>query len=119
MADTISPVRLRQKLAFWYHHRQQGRWQSETSCILVIGFALSILLSAIEAIKKGQLQSALVFRMPIGFRHAPAAMRRLMRSEVPFITIEGTFGGGLLATVALNALVESLIEKPDYHCYLS
>jgi precorrin-8X/cobalt-precorrin-8 methylmutase len=27
-------------------------------------------------------------------------------------------GGGLLAATALNALVESLIEKPDCHCYL-
>ena len=55
---------------------------------------------------------------PIGFSHAPAAKRRLMRSGVPFITTEGTIGGGLLAAQALNALVESLIEKPDCHCYL-
>lgn len=57
--------------------------------------------------------------LPIGFSHAPAVKRRLMRSEVPFITIEGTFRGGLLAAVVLNALVESLIEKLDCHCYLS
>ncbi len=57
--------------------------------------------------------------LPIGFSHAPAAKRRLMRSEGSFITIEGTFGGGLLAAVALKALVESLSEKPDCHCYLS
>jgi precorrin-8X/cobalt-precorrin-8 methylmutase len=56
--------------------------------------------------------------MPIGFSHAPAAKRRLMRSSVPFITVEGALGGGLLAAVALNALAESLIEKPDCHCYL-
>jgi precorrin-8X/cobalt-precorrin-8 methylmutase len=49
--------------------------------------------------------------MPIGFSHAPAAKHPLIRSEVPFITIEGTFGGGLLAAVALNALVESLKRK--------
>jgi len=30
----------------------------------------------------------------------------------------GTFGGGLLAAVALNALVESLIAKPNCHCHL-
>jgi precorrin-8X/cobalt-precorrin-8 methylmutase len=41
-----------------------------------------------------------------------------MRSGVPFITIEGSLGGGLLAAVSLNALAESLIEKPDCHCYL-
>jgi len=41
--------------------------------------------------------------MPIGFSHAPAAKRRLMRSGIPYITIEGTLGGGLNAAVALNA----------------
>jgi precorrin-8X/cobalt-precorrin-8 methylmutase len=27
-------------------------------------------------------------------------------------------GGGLLAATALNALVESVIDKPECHCYL-
>jgi len=56
--------------------------------------------------------------MPIGFSHAPAAKRRLMRSGIPYITIEGTLGGGLNAAVALNALADSLLEKPDCHCFL-
>jgi precorrin-8X/cobalt-precorrin-8 methylmutase len=105
---------------FWHHHRQRNHWQRlDTGCILVVGYAPSVLVSAIEAIDQGQLQPALVIGMPIGFSHAPAAKRRLMRSDVPFITVEGTLGGGLLAAVTLNALVESLIEKPDCHCYLS
>ncbi|HBE54377.1 MAG TPA: MerR family transcriptional regulator, partial [Cyanobacteria bacterium UBA11369] len=79
----------------------------------------SVLMSAGAAIEQKQLHPALIIGMPIGFSHAPAAKRRLMRSGVPFITTEGTLGGGLLAAVALNALVESLIEKPDCHCYLS
>lgn len=37
----------------------------------------------------------------------------------PYITIEGASGGGILAAIALNALVESLLEKPDCHCYLT
>ena len=56
--------------------------------------------------------------MPIGFSHAPAAKRRLMASGVDYITTVGTIGGGLLAAVAINSLMESLIEKPDCHCYL-
>ncbi len=105
--------------SFWHHHRQQDQWQKlDAGCILVVGYAPSVLLSAIEAIDRGQLQPALVIGMPIGFSHAPAAKRRLMRSGVPYITVEGTLGGGLLAAVALNALAESLIEKPDCHCYL-
>jgi precorrin-8X/cobalt-precorrin-8 methylmutase len=74
---------------------------------------------ACELIESGQLQPALVIGMPVGFSHAPAAKRRLMRSGVPYLTIQGSLGGGLLAAVALNALADSLIEKPDCHCYLS
>lgn len=104
--------------SFW-KHQQQHQWQQlDTGSILVIGYAPSVLLSAIAAIKKGQLQPSLVIGMPIGFSHAPAAKRRLMQSGVPFITVEGTLGGGLLAAVALNALAESLIEKPNCHCHL-
>ena len=54
----------------------------------------------------------------LGFSHAPAAKRKLMQSNVSFITVEGTLGCGLLAAVALNAIAESLIEKPDCHCHL-
>jgi precorrin-8X/cobalt-precorrin-8 methylmutase len=105
--------------SFWKHQQRHEQWQQfDTGCILVIGYAPSVLLSAIAAIEKGQLQPSLVIGMPIGFSHAPAAKRRLMQSCVPFITVEGTLGGGLLAAVALNALAESLIEKPNCHCHL-
>ena len=56
--------------------------------------------------------------MPIGFSHVPATKRRLMAAGVPHITIQGTMGGGLLAAVAANASIVSLLEKPDYHCHL-
>ncbi len=99
-------------------------WQDELlhlkpGCIVVVGYAPSVLLSICQAIKHGQLQPALIIGMPIGFSHAPAAKRLLIDSGVPFITISGTFGGGLLAATALNAIVQSTIEKPDCHCYLS
>ena len=87
--------------------------------LLVIGYAPSVLMSLCAAIEQGEVQPSLVIGMPIGFSHAPAAKRWLMRLSIPYLTIEGTLGGGLLAAVALNALVESLIEKPDCHCYLS
>lgn len=105
--------------SFWKYQQRHEQWQQlDTGCILVIGYAPSVLLSAIDAIEKGQLQPSLIIGMPIGFSHAPTAKRRLMQSCVPFITVEGTFGGGLLAAVALNALAESLIEKPNCHCHL-
>lgn len=106
--------------AFW----QQSSWKEPLSkcphgCILVIGYAPSILLAACQAIQQQVIQPALVIGMPIGFSHAPIAKRQLMRSGVPFITIEGALGGGLMAATTLNSLAESLIAKPDCHCYLS
>ncbi len=53
------------------------------------------------------------------YRNAHGAKRRLMHGVVDYITTVGTLGGGLLAAVALNALVGSLIERPDCHCYLT
>ncbi len=105
--------------AFW----QQQNWQERLSkcpdgCILVIGYAPSILLAVCQAIQQNIIHPALVIGMPIGFSHAPIAKRQLMRSGVPFITVEGALGGGLLAATALNALAGSLIAKPDCHCYL-
>lgn len=104
---------------FW----QQDQWRSRLSdlpegCVLVIGYAPSVLIAVCDAIQTQQLKPALVIGLPIGFSHAPAAKRRLQHSGVPFITTEGTQGGGLLAAVALNSLMTTLIEKPDCHCYL-
>ena len=97
----------------------QDLQQLNSDCILVIGYAPSVLLSICRAIEERELHPALIIGMPIGFSHAPAAKRLLMSSGVPFITIVGSLGGGLLAATALNALAQSLIDKPDCHCYLS
>lgn len=98
----------------WAEHLRQIPSQS----MLMIGYAPSVLVSVCTAIEQNQIQPALVVGMPIGFSHAPAVKRRLMLSGTPYITLEGTLGGGLLAAVTVNALAESLIEKPDCHCYL-
>ena len=104
---------------FW----QQDQWRSRLydlpeGCVLVIGYAPSVLMAVCEAVQKQQIKPALVIGLPIGFSHAPAAKRRLQHSGVPFITTEGPQGGGLLAAVALNSLMTTLIEKPNCHCYL-
>jgi precorrin-8X/cobalt-precorrin-8 methylmutase len=104
---------------FW----QQQQWQNTVSqitpnSIVVVGYAPSVLLEICTAIQQQKIQPALIIGLPIGFSHAPAAKRQLMQQPIPYITITGTLGGGLLAATALNALVESLIEKPDCHCYL-
>lgn len=106
--------------AFWHHSEWQARLHDlPDSCILVVGYAPSALLAVCDAIATNQLRPALIIGMPIGFSHAPAAKRQLMQADVPFITLEGTIGGGLLAAVALNAIAASVIEKPNCHCYLS
>jgi precorrin-8X/cobalt-precorrin-8 methylmutase len=106
--------------AFWNHdHWQQRLQQMPKGCVLAIGYAPSVLLTACKLIEQQHIQPALVIGMPIGFSHAPAAKRQLMATPVSYITIQGSLGGGLLAAVALNALVETLIVKPDCHCYLT
>ena len=88
--------------AFWQNHAWKDHLQQLPSgCVITIGYASSVLLAVCEAIHDHILQP-----------------RKLMKSGIPFITIAGTLGGGLLAATALNTLVESLIEKPDCHCYL-
>lgn len=105
---------------FWQHQDWQAQLsQCAAGSILVIGYAPSILLAVCQAIEQHTITPALVIGMPIGFSHAPVAKRQLMRLGVPFITIEGALGGGLLAAIALNALAESLIAKPECHCYLT
>ncbi|MEH2348718.1 MAG: precorrin-8X methylmutase [Nostoc sp.] len=107
------------EVAFWQHRQWREKLlQVDRGCVLVIGYAPSVLVEVCEAIVNQKIQPALVIGMPIGFSHAPAAKRQLMQQGIPFITVEGTLGGGALAATALNALVESLIDKPDCHCYL-
>jgi precorrin-8X/cobalt-precorrin-8 methylmutase len=112
-----SPVDAEQ--TFW----QDPNWQDRLNPLVdgniwVVGYAPSVLIKLCEAISDHQRQPALIIGLPIGFSHAPAAKRRLMQLNVPYITIEGTLGGGLLAAVALNRLAATLIEKPNCHCYL-
>lgn len=103
---------------FWQHQQWRETLEKVSEgCILVIGYAPSVLLEVCTLINQKKIKPSLVIGMPIGFSHAPAAKRQLMQQTSPFITIEGTIGGGLLAATALNALVESLIEKPNCHCY--
>jgi precorrin-8X/cobalt-precorrin-8 methylmutase len=105
---------------FW----EQDKWrekinQISPNSILVIGYAPSVLLEICTAINQKKIQPAVVIGLPIGFSHAPAAKRRLMQQSIPYITIEGTLGGGLLAATTLNSLVETLIKKPHCHCHLT
>ncbi|WP_026072794.1 precorrin-8X methylmutase [Nodosilinea nodulosa] len=87
--------------------------------VIVVGYAPSVLTGICDLIERGCLHPALVIGLPIGFSHAPTAKRRLLKTGVPCLTIQGSLGGGLLAATALNALADSLIEKPHCHCYLT
>jgi precorrin-8X/cobalt-precorrin-8 methylmutase len=106
--------------AFW----QQEDWTNQLAqipdgAIFVIGYVPSVLMAVCDRIEQQRLHPALIIGLPIGFSHAPAAKRRLRRSSIPSLTIQGAMGGGLLAAVALNAFADSLIEKPNCHCYLN
>ncbi len=105
--------------AYWRSHQWQADLLTQAhGAIIVIGYAPSVLIDLCELIRQHQCQPALVIGFPMGFSHAPLAKRRLMSMGVPYITLAGSLGGGLLAAVTFNALAASLIEKPDCHCYL-
>ncbi|PSN20760.1 MerR family transcriptional regulator [filamentous cyanobacterium CCP5] len=104
---------------FW----QETNWQARLDSLIdgniwVVGYAPSVLIKLLAAVAQHHRQPALIIGLPIGFSHAPAAKRQLMQLDIPYLTVEGTSGGGLLAAVALNRLAASLIEKPNCHCYL-
>ena len=104
---------------FW----QTTPWHERLTALMegniwVVGYAPSVLMKLCEVIETHPGQPALVIGLPVGFSHAPAAKRRLMQLQVPYITTDCALGGGLLAAVVLNRLAASLIEKPDCHCYL-
>jgi len=105
--------------AFWQHQTwQEGLAERIEGTIVVVGYAPSVLLKLCELVETQGCQPALVIGLPIGFSHAPAAKRRLMQLQVPYLTSESALGGGLLAAVALNRLAASVLEKPNCHCYL-
>ncbi len=104
---------------FWQNQAWQQRLAEEIeSKMVVIGYAPSVLLKVCELVEMQGCKPALVIGLPIGFSHAPAAKRRLMQLQVPYLTSESALGGGLLAAIALNRLAASLLEKPNCHCYL-
>ena len=80
--------------AFWQQHWKETLASFPQGCILVIGYAPSVLLAVCKAIQQQAIYPALVIGMPLGFSHAPSAKRQLMQSGVPFITTEGAVGGG-------------------------
>ena len=74
--------------AFWNNEQWQEQLQQlPVGSILVIGYAPSVLISACTLIEQSLLHPALIVAMPIGFSHAPAAKRRLIRLGIPYITI--------------------------------
>ena len=104
---------------FWEDDHWPQRFEAwGEGSIWVVGYAPSVLMRLCDAISSQSLRPTLIIGLPLGFSHAPAAKRRLMQLNVPYITTEGSLGGGLLAAVVLNRLAASLIEKPNCHCYL-
>ncbi|GAB4373417.1 MAG: hypothetical protein Kow00121_16640 [Elainellaceae cyanobacterium] len=62
--------------AFWqYQDWQEPFSKCPDGCILVVGYAPSILLAVCQAIQQQAIQPVLVIGMPIGFSHAPIAKR--------------------------------------------
>ncbi len=72
--------------------------------IVLIGNAPVALLELNRMAIEENIRPALVIGMPVGFVHVLESKEELMRSELPFIVLEGRRGGSPLAVATLHAL---------------
>lgn len=79
--------------------------------IFVAGNAPSALYSLLECISTQDLQPALVIAMPVGFVNAVESKDAVMKSELPYIAIQGRKGGSSLAAACVNALAEIALDS--------
>jgi len=81
--------------------------------IVAIGNAPTALMALLELIDNDGIKPALVVGMPVGFVQARESKDKLMKRNVPYITIVGTRGGSAMAAATVNALLKIAVKKLD------
>tara|TARA_B100000131_G_scaffold295392_1_gene312369 strand:- start:214 stop:849 length:636 start_codon:yes stop_codon:yes gene_type:complete len=88
------------------------KFSSDTPPIVVIGSAPKALLALLDMISEGLMKPSLVIGMPVGFISVLESKKRLAKSTIHHIRIEGNKGGAAMAAASVNALLRySMIEK--------
>jgi precorrin-8X/cobalt-precorrin-8 methylmutase len=72
--------------------------------VVVIGNAPTALEEVLDQVEQG-LKPALIVGTPVGFVGAAESKARLLRQEIPFITLTGRQGGSTVAVAVVNALL--------------
>ena len=79
--------------------------------VVAIGNAPTALLALLDLVNEGQADPALVIGMPVGFVACAEAKDELIRSNVPYISIEGRRGGSSAAAATVNALLSLMSQQ--------
>lgn len=94
--------------------RLLGKTRSETALeqlasadvgIIAVGNAPTALVGAMDMIKNGLINPALVIGVPVGFVNAAESKELLVEQSYPFITNKGRKGGTPVAVSIINALL--------------
>ena len=75
--------------------------------LVVIGSSPTALISLLDLVEAGYKIPSLIIGMPVGFIGVSESKMRLLKSECPYIVLEGSKGGASLASAAVNALLRA------------
>ena len=82
--------------------------------IVVIGSSPTALNSLIDLVSYGYPPPGLIIGMPVGFIGVLESKRRLSKTDLPNILLEGSKGGAALAAATVNALLRAFIMNSDH-----
>ncbi len=74
---------------------------------VVIGSSPTALISLLDLVEAGHTKPSLIIGMPVGFIGVSESKSRLLKSDCPYILLDGSKGGASLAAAATNALLRA------------
>ncbi len=74
---------------------------------VVIGSSPTALISLLDLVESGHTRPSVIIGMPVGFIGVSESKSRLLKSECPYILLDGSKGGASLAAAATNALLRA------------
>lgn len=81
--------------------------------IFVIGNAPTALDELCDLIERDGARPGAIIGTPVGFVGAAEAKERLIRLDIPWITVKGTRGGSAIAAASINAIIKIALKKRE------